>query len=177
MRGILDRTKTPYESIEEFVLPYTKSEESPDSVVDLDNPPPSQGAQLPAVPAVEFLADIRESQGRIPEATEVRPPANGPVDRSHRHLHRYSCSNNWGMNLTRFGSGELLCVNFNLKFSRLICPPRQDTGTLGSRRHSKRRGDKVLRLYSTCIRHERGKSNRSYFIKTYMRRSEQKVSK
>jgi len=61
--------------MEEFVLPYTKSEESLGSVVDLDNPPPSQGAQLPAVPAVEFLADIRESQGRIPEATEVRPPA------------------------------------------------------------------------------------------------------
>lgn len=71
MRGILDRTKTPYESIEEFVVPYTKSEESSDPVVDLDNPPPSKGAQLPAIPAVEFLADIRESQGRIPEATEV----------------------------------------------------------------------------------------------------------
>lgn len=71
MRGILDRTKTPYESIEEFVIPYTKSEESPDSVIDLDNPPPSRGAQLPAIPAVEFLADIRENQGRIPEATEV----------------------------------------------------------------------------------------------------------
>ena len=80
MRGILDRTKTPYESMEEFVLPYTKLEGSPGSVVDLDNPPPSQGAQLPAVPAVEFLADIRESQGRIPEATEVRSPANAPVD-------------------------------------------------------------------------------------------------
>jgi len=80
MRGILDRTKTPYGSIEEFVVPYTKSEESPDSVVDLDNPPPSEGAQLPAIPAVEFLADTRESQGRIPEATEVRPPANPPVN-------------------------------------------------------------------------------------------------
>jgi len=71
MRGILDRTKTEYGSIEEFVTPYTKSEESPESVVDLDNPPPSKGAQLPAAPAVEFLADIRESQGRIPEATEL----------------------------------------------------------------------------------------------------------
>jgi len=71
IRGVLDRTKTPYESIEEFVLPYTKPEENHDSVVDLDNPPPSKGAQLPAVPAVEFLADIRESQGRIPEAAEL----------------------------------------------------------------------------------------------------------
>lgn len=86
MRGILDRTKKPYESIEEFVIPYTKSEESPDSVVDLDNLPPSKGAELPAVPAVEFLADVREGQGRIPEATEVRPPANPPVDRPHRRL-------------------------------------------------------------------------------------------
>ena len=71
MRGILDRTKMPYESVEEFVVPYTKSEECPESVVDLDNPPPGKGAQLPAVPAVEFLADVRESQGRISEATEV----------------------------------------------------------------------------------------------------------
>ena len=177
MRGILDRTKTSYESMEEFVLPYIKSEESPDSVVDLDNPPPSQGAQLPAVPAVEFLADIRESQGRIAEAAEVRPPANGPIDQSHRHLHHHSCSNNWGMNLTRFGSGELLCVNSNLRFSRLIYPPRQDTGTLGSRRHSKRRGDKVLRLYLYTSRERKIKPMRSYFIKTYMRRSEQKESK
>ena len=74
MRGILDRTKVPYESLEEFVVPYTKPEESPDSsVLDLDNPPPSKGAHLPAVPAVEFLADIRESQGRITEATQVCP--------------------------------------------------------------------------------------------------------
>lgn len=71
LRGILDRTKTPSESIEEFVFPYTKSEESLEPVVDLDNPPPSEGAKLPAVPAVEFLADIRESQGRISEATEL----------------------------------------------------------------------------------------------------------
>jgi len=71
LRGILDRTKTPYESVEEFVLPYTKSEETPESFVDLDNPPPSKGAQLPAVPAVEFLADIRESQGRFSETTEL----------------------------------------------------------------------------------------------------------
>lgn len=62
------------------MLPYTKSEETPESVVDLDNPLPSKGAQLPAVPAVEFLADIRESQGRISEATEVESPASLPVD-------------------------------------------------------------------------------------------------
>lgn len=90
MRGILDRTKTPYESMEEFVIPYTKSEEGPGSVVDLDNPPPSKGAQLPAVPAVEFLADIRESQGKISEATEVWFPAN-PFDCSHCHSHCHSC--------------------------------------------------------------------------------------
>lgn len=81
LRGILDRTKTPYESIEEFVLPYTESEGEPNSVVDLDNPPPSKGAQLPAVPAVEFLADIRESQGRISEATGVCLP-RGPLCQS-----------------------------------------------------------------------------------------------
>lgn len=132
MRGILDRTKTPYESMEEFVVPYTKPEENSDSVVDLDNPPPSKGAQLPAVPAVEFLADIRESQGRITEAAEVRFPAN-PLDYSHRHSPHYSCSDYWEIILTRFGNGELLCVNSKLRFSRLISL-HQDTGTLGSRK-------------------------------------------
>ena len=119
MRGVLDRTKTPYESMEEFVVPYTKSEEASDSVVDLDNPPPSKGAQLPAVPAVEFLADIRESQGKTSEATEVWFPAN-PFYRSHRHLHRHSYFNYWEIKLTRSGNGELFCINSKLRFNRLI---------------------------------------------------------
>ena len=34
-----------------------------DDVVDLDNPPPSAGAQLPAVAALEFMADIYEKEG------------------------------------------------------------------------------------------------------------------
>jgi len=119
VRGVLDRTKTPYESMEEFVVLYTKSEGSSDSVVDLDNPPPSKGAQLPAVPAVEFLADIRESQGRISEATEVRFPVN-PFDCSHHHFHCYSCSDYWAMKSTRSGSGELFCMNSKLRFNRPI---------------------------------------------------------
>lgn len=121
MRGILDRTKTPYESIEDFALPYAKCEETLESVVDLDNPPPSKGAQLPAVPAVEFLADIRESQGRVSEATEVSSSASFPVDKSHHHPCR-SCSNYWEISLTQFGSGELSHMNSKLRFSRLTCP-------------------------------------------------------
>jgi len=116
VRGVLDRTKTPYESMEEFVVLYTKSEGSPDSVVDLDNPPPSKGAQLPAVPAVEFLADIRESQGRISEATEVRFPVDH-FDCSHHQSHCYSYFNYWGIKLTRFGSGELFYMNSKLRFN------------------------------------------------------------
>lgn len=105
--------------MEEFVVLYTKSEGSSDSVVDLDNPPPSKGAQLPAVPAVEFLADIRESQGRISEATEVRFPVN-PFDCSHHHSHCHSCSDYWAMKLTQSGSGELFYTNSKLRFNRPI---------------------------------------------------------
>ena len=128
LRGVLDRTKTPYESIEEFVLPYTKPEESPESIVDLDNPLPSKGAQFPAVPAVEFLADIRESQGRLSEATEVRSPADLPlIDLTTIH----SYSNYWEISSTRFGSGELSWMNSKLRSNRLIYPTFRLTKLLG----------------------------------------------
>lgn len=46
----------------------------PDRVLDLENPPPSQGAQLPCPAAIEFLADVHEAKGKegISEAVEVR---------------------------------------------------------------------------------------------------------
>ena len=58
--------KRPYSSITEFVVPYTRTaspEAGSDNIVDLENPLPSEGAQLPCPPAIEFLADIYESQG------------------------------------------------------------------------------------------------------------------
>jgi len=65
IRGIFDREKQPYSSIREFVIPYTSAgspESSPD-IVDLENPLPGLGARLPCAPAIEFLADIYETQG------------------------------------------------------------------------------------------------------------------
>ena len=43
-------------------------------IVDLENPLPSQGAQLPCNGAVEFLADIYEAEGSdsLTQAVEVR---------------------------------------------------------------------------------------------------------
>jgi hypothetical protein len=43
-------------------------------MVDLENPAPSQGVHLPCVPAIEFLADIYESDGkpdRVQDAIKV----------------------------------------------------------------------------------------------------------
>ena len=45
----------------------------PAEVMDLDNPAPTEGAQLPAVNALEFLADTYEEQGgeQLSKAVEV----------------------------------------------------------------------------------------------------------
>ncbi|KAF9045580.1 hypothetical protein BJ165DRAFT_1478352 [Panaeolus papilionaceus] len=65
LRGILKQTKTPFPSLSSFVLPYTRprNPNGPRDIVDLENPPPSEGADLPAVEAMEFLADILEEKG------------------------------------------------------------------------------------------------------------------
>jgi protein farnesyltransferase/geranylgeranyltransferase type-1 subunit alpha len=74
-RGVLDHTHTPYSEFRRFVQPYAVQAD-PDvaEVVDLDNPLPSKGSQLPCVAAIEFLADIHEGEGGdgIMKATEVR---------------------------------------------------------------------------------------------------------
>jgi len=66
LRGVLDHTHTPYSTLQLFVQPYA-TPRSPDEtvteVVDLENPAPSNGAQLPCPAAVEFLADIHEAEG------------------------------------------------------------------------------------------------------------------
>lgn len=79
IRGVLDRSKTPYSTVQSFVTPYyvphpEQHEAPPGGVVDLDDPLPSPGAQLPCVAAIEFLADIYETNGGdvLVQAIEVR---------------------------------------------------------------------------------------------------------
>lgn len=73
---MLDQGHIPYSTTEIFVQPYSvphpPGEAVPD-VVDLENPFPSQGAQLPCTAAIEFLADIYEVKGGeyLMKATEV----------------------------------------------------------------------------------------------------------
>lgn len=68
LRGVLDLAKTPFSSLTSFVLPYTRrhgQETDDEQIIDLDNPLPSTSSDLPAPPALEFLADIyeREAEG------------------------------------------------------------------------------------------------------------------
>jgi hypothetical protein len=64
LRGILDHNNVPYSRLHDFVRPYSLSAGEPNvDVLDLDNPLPSKGAQLPCPAAVEFLADIYEQEG------------------------------------------------------------------------------------------------------------------
>ncbi|KAJ8473646.1 hypothetical protein ONZ51_g7733 [Trametes cubensis] len=78
LRGVLEFTKTPFETLTSFVLPYTASKPPApeDEVVDLDNPLPSQDAELPCVAALEFLADVYEKRGGddTAKAVEVSVP-------------------------------------------------------------------------------------------------------
>ncbi|KAF9450611.1 protein prenylyltransferase [Macrolepiota fuliginosa MF-IS2] len=64
LRGILDHNNLPYSLLTQFVKPYTVPL-NPNAVdiVDLENPPPVKGAELPCVYAIEFLADINEKAG------------------------------------------------------------------------------------------------------------------
>lgn len=73
---MLNRTKTPYATLRKFVEPYAVAHPAApaDSVIDLDNPQPSSGADLPARLAIEFLADVYEQDGgpEVKKAVEVR---------------------------------------------------------------------------------------------------------
>ena len=73
LRGALEHTNTPFATVAAFVEPYTASETPAPEVVDLDNPLPSPGAQLPCVAALEFLADTYEKEGgeKTAKAVEV----------------------------------------------------------------------------------------------------------
>lgn len=67
LRGVLEHSGKPFSDLKEFVIPYTlpsssikesDPETENDSVVDLENPRPSKGADLPCVLAIEFLSDV-----------------------------------------------------------------------------------------------------------------------
>ena len=63
MRGVLNCTKTPYSTLREFVIPYTTRGSIgtfAKSTLNLEDPPPSQGSDLPCPAALEFLAEIHE---------------------------------------------------------------------------------------------------------------------
>ncbi|KZT69178.1 protein prenylyltransferase [Daedalea quercina L-15889] len=74
LRGVLEHTKTPLSALTTFVQLYTVSSPSiAPEVMDLDNPVPTEGAQLPCVNALEFQADIYEQEGgtQITKAVEI----------------------------------------------------------------------------------------------------------
>lgn len=76
LRGVLDSTQTPYSTLRIFVEPYTTTPlddtEVEAEVIDLENPLPSRGADLPCVAAIEFLADIHAKEtGGLEHAVKV----------------------------------------------------------------------------------------------------------
>lgn len=75
LRGVLETTRTPFEELTSFVEPYTASQRPApgEEVVDLDNPLPTERAELPCVAALEFMADAYEKRGgdSVPKAVEV----------------------------------------------------------------------------------------------------------
>jgi protein farnesyltransferase/geranylgeranyltransferase type-1 subunit alpha len=78
LRGMLQHNARPFSSIKDFVSPYTISSPVPvenRNIVDLENPPPAEGAELPVPAAIEFMADIWEKEGTkegLDKASEVR---------------------------------------------------------------------------------------------------------
>lgn len=63
---MLQKSGTPFETVEAFVMPYTQPQPQPstsaerarEETIDLENPAPSKTAALPCPLAIEFLADI-----------------------------------------------------------------------------------------------------------------------
>lgn len=64
LRGVLTHTGTPFASQRDFARLYAspRSGSERGDIVDLDNPPPSDDAELPCIHAMEFLADIFENE-------------------------------------------------------------------------------------------------------------------
>jgi protein farnesyltransferase/geranylgeranyltransferase type-1 subunit alpha len=75
LRGVLDHVRMPYSTQAAFAELYVVDaiEAGTDDVLDLENPPPSDGAELPCVAAIEFVADVHEARGKdgVSEAVKV----------------------------------------------------------------------------------------------------------
>lgn len=78
LRGVLDHARVPYSTQAPFVKQYIVDTVEPRSsdILDLENPPPSEGAELPCGAAIEFMADVHEASGKeeISEAVKVGNP-------------------------------------------------------------------------------------------------------
>lgn len=64
LRGILDHARVPYSTQVPFVRQYAVDTVEPVDILDLENPPPSEGAELPCAAAIEFMADVHEASGK-----------------------------------------------------------------------------------------------------------------
>jgi len=75
LRGILNHAHMPYATQTAFAELYVVDtvEAGIDDVLDLENPPPSRGAELPCPAALEFMADVHEARGKegVPEAVKL----------------------------------------------------------------------------------------------------------
>ncbi|KAJ7742689.1 hypothetical protein DFH07DRAFT_38737 [Mycena maculata] len=72
LRGVLEYNRLPFSTVAAFVQPYTVLlPEAATDIVDLENPPPGRGAELPCAAAVEFLADVYEEKGGADVQTAV----------------------------------------------------------------------------------------------------------
>ncbi|KAH9006558.1 protein prenylyltransferase [Lactarius hatsudake] len=75
LRGILDHSRVPYSTQAIFARQYIVDTVDPrgNDILDLENPPPSEGAELPCAAAMEFMADVHEASGNggISEAVEL----------------------------------------------------------------------------------------------------------
>jgi len=64
LRGVLEHARLPFATVVDFVRPYSVPlPAAPTDIVDLENPPPGRGAELPCAAAIEFLADVYEEAG------------------------------------------------------------------------------------------------------------------
>jgi len=66
LRGILNHARMSYATQADFAELYAVDAVQPgaDDVLDLENPPPSKGAELPCSAAIEFMADVHEAKGK-----------------------------------------------------------------------------------------------------------------
>ncbi|THH11951.1 hypothetical protein EW145_g356 [Phellinidium pouzarii] len=100
LHGVLEHSETPFAMLEQFVLPFTSSsptirgEGKEESVVDLENPRPSPGADLPCPAAIEFLADIHEAAGgdEIPKAVSLWKSLADRYDTTRKRYWEYRIS-------------------------------------------------------------------------------------